>query len=95
MKLSVEKFEPLKIEIQLRFFASLKEVLGEGESLLLVAPTTVGGVRDLLIARGEPYATRLQRGGAVRAAQDQTICSDSRQVTASCEIAFFPPVTGG
>lgn len=85
----------MSLEIRLRFFASLREALGEGELLTLETPTTVGGVRDLLIARGEPYATRLARGKAVRAALDQVLCQDGQPVVANGEIAFFPPVTGG
>lgn len=85
----------MTIAVQLRFFASLREALGEGETLALPGPSTVGGVRDLLIARGEPYATRLARHKAVRAALDQAMCAEDQPVVTPCEIAFFPPVTGG
>jgi molybdopterin synthase sulfur carrier subunit len=83
------------ITLHLRFFASLREALGAEETLSLAAPSTVGQVRDLLIARGEPYAGRLARQKAVRTALDQVICQDTQPVTADGELAFFPPVTGG
>ena len=81
--------------IDLRFFASLREALGGQETLQLQAPLTVGALRDQLIARGEPYATALARGRAVRAALNQVLCSESQPIDAACELAFFPPVTGG
>lgn len=83
------------ITVHLRFFASLREALGAQETLSLPSPSTVGQVRDLLIARGEPYAGRLSRQKAVRTALDQVLCPDTQPVTADCELAFFPPVTGG
>jgi len=83
------------ITITLRFFASLRETLGPHETLQLDVPATVGQVRDALIARGAPYAQALARGKAVRTALDQVLCADAQPITAHCELAFFPPVTGG
>lgn len=83
------------ITITLRFFASLRETLGPEERLQIDAPTSVGQVRDGLIARGAPYAQVLARGRAVRTALDQVLCGETQAITASCELAFFPPVTGG
>lgn len=83
------------ITISLRFFASLRETLGPQETLQVDAPLTVGQVRDALIARGTPYAEALARGKAVRTALDQVLCADAHPITAACELAFFPPVTGG
>jgi molybdopterin synthase sulfur carrier subunit len=81
--------------VELRFFASLREALGSQESLTLEGPTTVAAVRDGLIARGQPYAGALARGTAVRTALNQVLCSESQAVQGACELAFFPPVTGG
>lgn len=86
---------PVAVTIQLRFFASLRETLGPQEILQVDAPTTVGQVRDTLIARGAPYAQALARGKAVRTALDQVLCTDAQPITANGELAFFPPVTGG
>jgi len=83
------------ITITLRFFASLRETLGPEESLQIDAPIPVGQVRDGLIARGAPYAQALARGRAVRMALDQVLCGENQLITVSCELAFFPPVTGG
>ena len=39
------------MQIQLRYFASLREALGPGEKVELPAGMTVAAVRDLLVAR--------------------------------------------
>lgn len=81
--------------VRLRYFASLREALGDGETLALTEGQSVGAVRDQLIARGGPHAQVLARGRAVRAALDQTLCDESALLHDGAELAFFPPVTGG
>lgn len=83
------------MKIQLRYFASLREALGSGETLDVPDSLTVGEIRDRLIAQGEPHASALARGRALRAALNQTLCPDSTPVPEGAELAFFPPVTGG
>jgi molybdopterin synthase sulfur carrier subunit len=85
----------MNMQIQIRYFASLRESLGAGEVLTLDAPLTVGQLRDQLIARGEPHAGALARGRALRAALNQTMCAETAALTPGAEVAFFPPVTGG
>lgn len=85
----------MTMQIQIRYFASLRESLGAGETLTLEAPLTVGQLRDQLIARGEPHAEALARGRALRAALNQTMCAETAALTPGAEVAFFPPVTGG
>lgn len=85
----------MNMQIQIRYFASLRESLGTGETLTLDAPLTVGQLRDQLIARGEPHAEALARGRALRAALNQTMCAETAALTPGAEVAFFPPVTGG
>jgi len=52
-------------------------------------------LRDELIARGGVYATALARGKAVRMALDQAMSDEAAALREGCEVAFFPPVTGG
>ena len=85
----------MTMQIQIRYFASLRESLGAGETLTLDMPLTVGQLRDQLIARGEPHAGALARGRALRAALNQTMCAETAALTPGAEVAFFPPVTGG
>ncbi len=83
------------MKIQVRYFASIREALGPGETLELPSGTTVAGARDALIARGEVHATALARGRALRCALNQSLCEESAALSDGAELAFFPPVTGG
>ena len=83
------------MKIQVRYFASLREALGAGEAVEATEGSTVAQLRDALIARGAPHAQALARGRAVRAALDQTLCSEATPLRDGAELAFFPPVTGG
>jgi molybdopterin synthase sulfur carrier subunit len=85
----------MTMQIHIKYFASLRESLGAGETLTLEVPLTVGQLRDQLIARGGPHADALARGRALRAALDQTMCAETAALTPGAEVAFFPPVTGG
>jgi molybdopterin synthase sulfur carrier subunit len=85
------------MNITLRFFASVREALGTStESLALPeGVATVGQVRAHLIGRGEPWASALGEGRALRMACNQVMCKADSAVSEGCELAFFPPVTGG
>ena len=83
------------MQIEIRFFASLREALGTASLSLQTEATTVGALRDELIARGGVWAEALARGRAVRAALDQAMVGDEAALRDGAEVAFFPPVTGG
>ncbi len=81
--------------ITVRYFASLRERLGSSETVSVAAGTTLGQLRDALIARGGAHAEALARGRAVRCALNQVMADEATPVPAGAEVAFFPPVTGG
>lgn len=83
------------MKIELRYFASLREALGPGESVELPGDATVGSARDALIARGGAHATALGRGRALRCAIDKRMADENEALRDGAELAFFPPVTGG
>ena len=85
------------MNITLRYFASVREALGmANESLELPgSATTVGGVREALVARGGEWAEALGPDRAVRMAYNQVMCGPDTAVADGAEVAFFPPVTGG
>jgi len=83
------------MKLRVRYFASVREAVGQGSEELQARGKTLGALRDELIARGEPYATALARGRAVRMALDQVMSDDAAALREGCEVAFFPPVTGG
>ena len=81
--------------VQLRYFASIREAIGTGSEAFSTDAETIAALRDALLARGEPYASSLARGRAVRIAINQTMCDEAVGFDEGAEIAFFPPVTGG
>lgn len=82
------------MQVQIKYFASLREALGPGERRDTQA-ATVAQLRDELIALGAAQAQALDRSRPVRAALNQSMCSESAALSEGCEVAFFPPVTGG
>ena len=81
-------------QVHIKYFASLREALGPG-GVHSTAAQTVGELRDELIALGGAHAQALARQRPVRAALDQAMCAESQALHDGCEVAFFPPVTGG
>lgn len=85
----------MTITINVRFFAAIRETIGQGSESCETSATDVATLRDMLIARGAPYADALARGKSVRIAVDQQMCDEAAPLHNGAEVAFFPPVTGG
>jgi sulfur-carrier protein len=83
------------MKVVVRYFASVREALGTGSETVETTASCLGELRDELIARGEPHASALARGKAVRMALDQVMSAESAALRDGQEVAFFPPVTGG
>ncbi|WP_295521151.1 MoaD/ThiS family protein [Limnohabitans sp. Rim8] len=83
------------MKIQLRYFASLRETIGVGSETFETAATDVASLRQALIARGGVHAQCLALDLPVRVAVNQVMASDTSPLVGDCEVAFFPPVTGG
>ena len=83
------------MKIQVRYFASIREAVGQSQEEWHTQATTLAQLRDELIARGGVWAQALSRQRAVRTALDQSLCDESMALHEGCEVAFFPPVTGG
>ncbi len=81
--------------LTVRYFASIRDALGAIETVDVAAGSTVGNVRDQLIARGGAHATALSRDRALRSALNQVLCDEAATIGEGAELAFFPPVTGG
>jgi sulfur-carrier protein len=85
------------MRIQLKFFASVREALGVSDETVDVpdAVATVGDVRRWLRMRGEPWSETLAEGRPLRMACNHVMTDATTRLTDDCEVAFFPPVTGG
>lgn len=83
------------MKVTVKYFASIREAVGQGSEPLNTEAVTLGALRDELIARGGKYADALARGKAVRAALNQVMSDEAAPLVEGAEVAFFPPVTGG
>ena len=83
------------MHITVRYFASIREAMGTGSEELDTSATTVGALREELMARSAAAAQALAQGKAVRMALNQAMCNGDAALKAGDEVAFFPPVTGG
>jgi len=83
------------MKVTVRYFASVREAMGTGTEQLDTQASTLAALRAELVARGGAGADALAPGRAVRVALDQVMSPESAALTSGCEVAFFPPVTGG
>ncbi len=85
------------MQIQLRFFASLRETLGvSSEALELPGHVrSAGDVLVLLRQRGGAWEELLAPGRPFRIAVDQAMAGEASILRDGAELAIFPPVTGG
>ena len=85
------------MKIQLKYFASVREALGQSDECVELPEgiATVGEVRAWLRLRGGAWAETLAEGRALRMACNHVMTDAGTRLTDGCEVAFFPPVTGG
>jgi molybdopterin synthase sulfur carrier subunit len=83
------------MKVAVKYFASIREALGQSSETVDTSAPSLAALREELIARGGPHAQVLARGNAVRMALNQVMSDESAALADGCEVAFFPPVTGG
>jgi molybdopterin synthase sulfur carrier subunit len=83
------------MKVRIRYFASIREAIGEASESLETSARDLAALRDELIGRGGARQEALGRGKAVRVALDQVMSDEAALLRDGCEVAFFPPVTGG
>jgi sulfur-carrier protein len=81
--------------VSIKYFASVREALGTSSESVSTSVRTVAQLRDELIARGGAFEKILSRGQALRVALNHTMTEETALLSEGCEVAFFPPVTGG
>ena len=82
------------MQVTVKYFASIREAIGQAGEQRETSATTLAGLRDELLAANDVYAC-LSRGSAVRMALGQVMSDEAALLSPGCEVAFFPPVTGG
>lgn len=81
--------------IDLRYFAWLRERIGEGSERVETSAATVRDLVEELRARDERHAMAFSDLRAVRVAVDQELADLDAPLAGAREVAFFPPMTGG
>ena len=83
------------MQVTIKYFASIREAIGQGSEVRETRAATLAALRDELLAASPAHAQTLARGKSVRMALNQAMRDESATLTDGCEVAFFPPVTGG
>jgi molybdopterin synthase sulfur carrier subunit len=83
------------MKITVKYFASIREAIGQGSELRETSAANLSALRDELLAASPAHADSLARGKSVRVALNQVMSDESVLLSEGCEVAFFPPVTGG
>ena len=83
------------MKVTLRFFSSLREQLGRSTQEHETSAISVAQLRSELMRLQPNYAQALSSGKAIRVAVNQEVCDENTLLSEGCEVAFFPPVTGG
>ena len=83
------------MNVTIKYFASIREAIGHGSESRETSALSLADLRDELLAASPAHAASLARGRAVRMAVNQVMQGETALLSDGCEIAFFPPVTGG
>lgn len=85
------------MQTTIRYFASVRETIGIGSETLDLPENlrTLGDVRHWLAGRSPRHAMALASDKPLRMACDQIMAERDAPLALGCEVAFFPPVTGG
>jgi len=83
------------MNVAVRYFASVREALGSGESVAVDAGADIAALRDALVGRGGRHAEALGRDRALRSARNLVLCAEATLLAEGDEVGFFPPLTGG
>ncbi|MFO1208306.1 MAG: molybdopterin converting factor subunit 1 [Amaricoccus sp.] len=79
----------------IRYFAWLRERVGEPQETVATAAATVRDLVAELCDRDEAHALAFADMRSVRVAVDQELADFDAPLAGAAEVAFFPPMTGG
>lgn len=80
--------------VNIKYFASVREAIGQAGEARETSSLSLAALRDELVAAGPAYAC-LSRDRVIRMALNHVMSDEALLLTSGCEVAFFPPVTGG
>jgi sulfur-carrier protein len=83
------------VTLTLRYFAWVRERVGEPSETVETGAATVAELVEELRGREERYARAFADLRAVRVAIDQELADFAAPIGGAREVAFFPPMTGG
>jgi molybdopterin synthase sulfur carrier subunit len=86
---------PPPATLTVRYFAWLRERVGEPSEAVETSAATVADLVEELRGRDEAHALAFADMRAVRVAVDQELASFDAPLAGAAEVAFFPPMTGG
>jgi molybdopterin synthase sulfur carrier subunit len=83
--------------VRTRYFAALREQAGISTELLEIAEPriSVAALQERLAARNPALAGAFAAIHVLRVSVDYRMCGPEFEICGDCEVAFFPPVTGG
>lgn len=81
--------------LTVRYFAWLRERIGQPQEEVHTDAATVMALVDELRARSASHAHAFEDIAALRVALDQELADFSASLSGVSEVAFFPPMTGG
>lgn len=81
--------------LDIRYFAWLRERIGEGAETIETEAATVRDLVEELRGREPRYAAAFSDLRSVRVALDHELADIDADLDGTREVAFFPPMTGG
>ena len=79
------------MKVNVRYFASIREAVGQGSESLQTDAATLGALREQLLARGGAWSEALARGRAVRMALDQVMSDESAALAEGSGLRLLRP----
>jgi len=80
--------------VNIKYFASVRGAVGQAGEARETSSADLAALRDELVAHGPAYAC-LGRDRVIRMALNHVMSDEASSLAPGCEVAFFPPVTGG
>lgn len=81
--------------LNILYFASFREILGQAQEQLPAEFQTVECLLKSLAQRGDAWQQALLHNQNLQIAVNHDVANRTTTIKAGDEIAFFPPVTGG